>query len=254
MATGVKIDVIAIMIRRKRYIPYSCFESTLVTHLLICYYCLGNNTFKFTFYMSNLENLILRLQRGITKNSTFVKTIRDPYLLVKSLKELNLVIGNNKIKDSVALQVSYLIMHQNRKTVEDVMLNTALIGSPGCGKTLISTILAKIWYALGFLKGSHTPTSPFELLSDNNESNQYFNIFLFIVLIWVIGASWTFYNSYGLMWTFILLITILVIGAAAWYYTTKPTTKKTDNNEQIFDLKDEDVIRIVSRADFVDKF
>ncbi len=201
--------------------------------------------------MSNLENLILRLQKGITKNNDFIKTIRDPYMLVKSLKELNTVIGNNKIKDSVALQVSYLIMHQHRKTMDDVMLNTALIGSPGCGKTLISTILAKIWYALGFLKGTATPApTPFKLLSDNVESNQYFNIFLFIILLWVIGLSWSFYSNYGAMWTFLLLVTLLVVGVAAWYYTAK-SIQKTDFN---FELKDDDIIRIVSRADFVDKF
>lgn len=203
--------------------------------------------------MSALENLILRLQRGMAKNSSFIKSIRDPYLLIKSLKELNTLIGNSKIKESVALQVGYLIMSKKRNMTDDIMLNTALIGSPGCGKTKISTILAKIWYALGFLKGTAPPVNnlPFKLITDNNDTNQYFNIFLFIVLIWVIGLTWTFYTNYGSLLTFILIITLLVIIAAFWYYNTK----SVNNQQKIdYDLKDDDVIRIVSRVDFVDKF
>ena len=99
--------------------------------------------------MSELKKLIARIQHGIIKNASYVKTIRHPQLLVHSLKELNELIGNDKVKDSVATQVSHLIMVKRRALdsniikEDEVMLNTVLYGPPGVGKTLVGTKLAK---------------------------------------------------------------------------------------------------------------
>lgn len=89
----------------------------------------------------------------------FLESIRYPDLLVSSLEELNELIGNHSVKDSVATQVAYLIAVKTSKSdshIENdhVMLNTILYGPPGVGKTLVGTKLAKIWYSLGFLDGS----------------------------------------------------------------------------------------------------
>src|SRR5216117_2669687 len=110
--------------------------------------------------MSELTDLIKRLERGLDKRSVFITTIKNPKLLITSLNELQEIIGNEKVKDSVATQVSHLIMEKRRSLEnnetqqEDVMLNTMLLGNPGVGKSKIGTILAKIYYALGCINGS----------------------------------------------------------------------------------------------------
>ena len=55
--------------------------------------------------MSELSKLIKRLDRAITRESPYIKTIKDPQLLVSSLKELGSLIGNEKVKDATATQV-----------------------------------------------------------------------------------------------------------------------------------------------------
>ena len=65
--------------------------------------------------MSELSDLIIRLERSMGLNSSFTKTIRHPHLLIASLQELNNLIGNDKVKDSVATQVSHLIMIKIRR-------------------------------------------------------------------------------------------------------------------------------------------
>lgn len=197
--------------------------------------------------MKDLNQLILILKKGIDKNSNYIKTIRDPHLLIKSLKELNNSIGNRKIKTSISMQVSHLIMNklrsQRHHDEEHVMLNVLLCGDPGVGKTMIGTIVAKIWYSLGYLKGAAIkPKSTFVELTEDNSQWQFF---LFIILIWVIALTWQFYNSYGGLFTFLLIITIIAIAAALWYKMPQ-TVPHVE-----YEMKEEEIIRIVSRSNLV---
>src|SRR5437868_10236108 len=160
--------------------------------------------------MSELENLIARLQKSVQRQSPYIKTIRDVRLLIKSLKQLHQMIGNHKIKESVATQVSYLILNKHRQIMgqgakdDDVMLHCMLSGSAGLRKTQISSILARVFYSLGYLNNPNKkkPTlfqnlpEPFKNV-DMNEENGFFNIFLFVILLWIIGLTYNFYNSYG---------------------------------------------------------
>jgi len=209
--------------------------------------------------MKDLDNLIIRLQKGVVKKSSYINTIRDPHLLIKSLKELNELIGNNKIKESVAKQISFLILEKSRELKDcgdEVMLNTVLFGDAGVGKTLISTKLAKIWYALGYLKGAQPVKKPFNFdhfKPDNIEDENMFNLFILILLIWVIGLTWNFYTSYGSLLTIILVITLIVV-VAAIYYNQTPIKKDIKNTfipkvEQ--KVNDSDIITVVSRVNLV---
>lgn len=216
--------------------------------------------------MKDLDNLIIRLQKGIVKKSAYINTIRDPFLLIKALKELNELIGNNQIKESVAKQISYLILEKSREAKDDeIMLNTVLLGRPGCGKTEIGKKLAKIWYALGYLKGAQTAPKPkfnFDSFKpDNVEDQNMFNIFLFILLIWVVALTWNFYMSYGSLLTIILIITLIVVVAAIFYNSktdVKNVKEKKDVNVPVIKteqkVNDSDIITVVSRVNFVGGF
>src|SRR5438045_5155643 len=104
--------------------------------------------------MSELDNLIARLESGIEHNTNFIKTIKYPRMLVTALKELNDVIGNSRVKDSVAEQINHMIMIKRRIATavevkeDEVMMNTVLISKDGTVKTMIGTKLDKIWFEL----------------------------------------------------------------------------------------------------------
>lgn len=186
--------------------------------------------------MTELSDLIDRLKKGIVKNASYIRTIKHPQLLLLALQELNDLIGNDKVKDSVATQISHLIMMKRRALdnpqfrEDDVMLNTVLYGPPGVGKTLVGTKLAKIWYSLGYLDGSkNTKERKGELgqiindmfnnnnggTSDETLALLYVMFMFIIVLVTVLSLAWSFYSKFGGWWTiaavsfiFILLIII----------------------------------------------
>ena len=206
--------------------------------------------------MSELSRLISRLQRGIARNASYVKTIRHPQLLVASLQELNELIGNEKVKDAVATQVSHLIMVK-RRALEDstikedkVMLNTVLYGPPGVGKTLIGTKLAKIWYSLGYLDGSgNTKKKKQELKSINKDMFKdgvdttsttsssidstfaFYILFLFIMMfLGFLSMVWGFYNRFGGIWTIVAMVLIIFIIISFAYFMTTLVNENNNNN------------------------
>lgn len=249
--------------------------------------------------MSELSDLIERLKRGISTNAGYIQSIKYPRLLIKSLEELRDLIGNEKVKDSVATQITHLIMVKQRIAKgfaigeDDVMLNTALYGPPGVGKTLIGKNLAKIWYSLGFLDGSRNPTRKRDfgnLIGDmfnngndntNIEDDPYMLYYLLAIYLGFIAAlfsmAWSFYTKFGGAWTIgvILILGILII--LGWFlisgalYDEKENKNKTKNKNEIRDKpiennhvqaapnidqipSDDEVIKVVTRADFVDKY
>lgn len=221
--------------------------------------------------MRDLELLIIKLKHGIEKKSSYIKSIRNPRLLVNSLIELNSLIGNNKIKDSVAIQISHLIMNKRRISLDndiedDVMLNAVLYGEPGVGKTLIGTKLAKIWYSLGYLKGNKNTnnfTNYYNLPNNTDDDNIYIILFI-IFLIWILSLTWNFYTNYGGFLTSLIIIIFFIIAIIIIYnlYNTnnsnknndKPLDKNKNMNEKYTQPADDCMIKVVSRADFVGKY
>jgi energy-coupling factor transporter transmembrane protein EcfT len=279
--------------------------------------------------MTELSRLISRLQKGINRSASYTKTIRHPHLLVASLQELNDLIGNDKVKDAVATQVSHLIMIKRRALEnpsvkeDEVMLNTTLYGPPGVGKTLVGTKLAKVWYSLGYLDSSRNSKERKQDLRDmikdlfkdgsggggsggaDDTTITIYIIFIFIVvLITLLSMAWSFYTKFGGWWTILIVILFLsiILGVAFFISSSmngsnssgknnsegpKPKDIKgagcagpgcpvdrgqgqgagpagiqsrNDSNEYgnspiVINLPaDEDVIKVVSRADFVDRY
>ncbi len=193
--------------------------------------------------MTELARLVTRLERGVSRQASYLKTIKHPQGLISSLRELNDLIGNDKVKDSVAVQISHLIMVKRRAMdntccvrEDDVMLNTVLYGPPGTGKTLVGTKLAKIWYSLGYLDNNNNIKAKKhefgdvikDMLRDNGVSSNttenetaltiYIMVVFVTIFITLIAMTWSFYNKFGGPMTMVIITTILIVIMGVGYY------------------------------------
>lgn len=211
--------------------------------------------------MSELDRLILLTQKSLENKESkdnFISEIKYPQLFLNSLKELRDLIGNDSIKDSIATQIVHLLSMKNVKrdiNSHPVMLNTILYGPPGTGKTLIATKLAKIWYAIGFIHGEQTSTSLSQVntwLDDPLFALYMYGFFTLISILFAKAKS--LYNyidpAYRLYFFVIIgLLLILIIGIV-WFMSTQ-------QQKQLYSsgiVKDSDIITIVSREDFINKY
>jgi hypothetical protein len=242
--------------------------------------------------MSELDRLINRINKGITSEAAFISSIRYPKLLLESLKELRAVIGNDKVKDSVATQVLYLIMSKRRYAEgtgveEDSMLNTILYGPPGVGKTLICTKMSKIWYALGYLDSTGNTSGqrssvlpPGSIPGISTETGEmdntmliYVLIFALLIFISVMSMILNIGKRYGtkaaIFVVVMAVIFILAILYALTYNISNEVTVKQVVHRDVQQKKEvivdeetpvedkpnySDMVKIVSRGDFIDKY
>lgn len=211
--------------------------------------------------MTELSLLIKRLKNGISKNSSYISSIKNPTLLIKSLEELDNVIGNKEVKDSVAIQVSHLIMIKKRslekkiiKEDNDVMLNTVLYGPPGVGKTIIGNKLAKIWYSLGFLKKVNKEINLNNIIDEYNQNQDLYLLIFYIVLMlisYLTGKAETIYNNLKNYIFFLIIVIALIFSLYIILYKINNKNNIIKDKENI---NEDNIIKIVSRADFVDKY
>lgn len=83
-----------------------------------------------------MDELISDLERDLSNNAEYISCIKNPRMLISSLKDLQNMIGHQQLKDDVANQVDVLISHLYRKEEDSIMLHTLLYGNPGVGKCL----------------------------------------------------------------------------------------------------------------------
>lgn len=224
---------------------------------------------------SDLKLLISTLKNKIKCKDISISKVKYPKLLLVSLMELDEMIGMNRLKDSISLQIMRLIQSINENKTCKSMLNTILYGPPGVGKTKVGIILAKIWYSLGYLeKNSMVSNASNVNISDNfNDSNtgRSSNVGIWLILLIIAGlylyqGGKLIYNYVGLYWTLFIIAVIFFI-LVYCYYTINSSTNKRVINANNFNnininniqltsdnISNNDIITIVSRRDFVAEY
>lgn len=238
--------------------------------------------------MSALSELINDLNRQIKKKDKRLACIQDPEGLVDALEELEDIVGMDKLKNSITRQTRYLIakLEEGKRSVK--MLNTVLYGDPGMGKTTVGVLMARIWSNLGFLKGSKKSEDESESILDSDNIVSFNKIteladdpdilkLLIFGSIFMGTTVWSIikwcYNSFGLILLIVLIAFCWIIIFIIWRYYNYDYTQEdvviniqeTNNEDNTKDKKSkkykrskrkrkEDIIKIASRTDFVDKY
>ncbi len=217
--------------------------------------------------LSKLERLILLLKEDKKRGSTaLLKVVDNPALLIKSLEDLNGMLGNAKAKDDVAEQVSHLLQCKIRKTVPKEMLNFVIHGPPGCGKTLLGAKLARIFYALGLVSkkeaASGLPAALSGLTSDAQTTYIATQLFItlapyvYSIVSFVFLALIACWSKMPTLFAIVGVVILLAIGIAWWFFYTDAKKETVDTGQMKVSkpVLDEDILMVVKKDDLVGKY
>jgi SpoVK/Ycf46/Vps4 family AAA+-type ATPase len=186
-----------------------------------------------------------------------IKNIKDPQGLIKSLEELQSIVGHYKLKQSIANQTMYLIdmMSKSDTFKQSVMMNTLIYGPPGVGKTTVGRILAKIWYNLGYLRGGNMVTS--SAAATATDPLTYVSLAIFVGYCFIIlGSSMSkfVYKEYGRRGVLVMILTLLILYGVIVFYIFHRYHPEITQHSIANSANDDPIFKVVSRSDFVGKY
>ena len=96
-------------------------------------------------HVNNIKDLI-----SIGETLKFYKNIDSIMLwdILPYLKELDLMIGMNSLKETVFYQIIYYLQNMHYRNKNEEYLHTIITGNAGSGKTTIAKIIGKIYIAI----------------------------------------------------------------------------------------------------------
>lgn len=106
--------------------------------------------------ITNINDLI-ELSKKYTPNHNYPINLKILVELKEPLEELNNLIGMSNVKTNIIDQILYYLQNFENGN----MMHTVLYGQPGVGKTLLGSILSKIYYKMGILKRSNNAVNDF---------------------------------------------------------------------------------------------
>lgn len=238
-----------------------------------CNYSVSGNSFSDSFVDSynndvELKELIAFVEdRLIDDHDGLLSHVKYPNILLQALQELDQLIGMHRLKNDIALQVMRLIDAVNSGETNKNMLNAVLYGPPGVGKTKVGIILSKIWMSLGFLQQnkqqSVVSNAATTINITNNETGADDNpwIALGVLLLYGIFMFWAaikwIYTSLGLLYFSLLIFGLIVIIYLLFINQTTSEwvvniNQPDYNKPEVYNnINDRDIIKVVSRDDFV---
>jgi hypothetical protein len=239
--------------------------------------------------MADLQRLIASLERALAapdqEQYNYIKAIKDPELLIIALNELHRMIGNDSVKNNIAMQTSSLIRDQKKRVGNNgkpSMLHTVIFGPPGVGKTNIGVKLAKIWYSLGLLEKKKSNGRGLggvpgiareggtDLTVGGMSMMDLYWILLIVVILWYIlaGPVKGAYNFLGAKLFFGIILILVIVGIVYWMSFRSwesegrgarnakpapcPPGKVCKETKPV--IIDDDLIKVAGRTDLISEF
>lgn len=170
---------------------------------------------------------------------------------LSSLQELNVMEGMENFKNDITSTIkTHLITNDN---TERGRHNTIILGPPGCGKTTLAKVVAKIYSSLGFVKDKKMETSSFKAASDKIKGIDFMTGYFIVGIVFTISVvlfsimRW----YYALPSTVVLIVVILLLlPSGGSIKNTPPPQQNNDNTNKKHDPK----FAVLKRHDLVSEY